>query len=307
VTAYLLLMTKPQKEKFKTRLANSSLRNLKWAMGRLPRWLISAVLNGLFAIAVIGLKKQKKICQKNLRSVYGQTKNDQAYTKLTEDCIKNIGHSMTDLLYYVERPRQLSLIVEVEQECRLKEALADGKGVIAVTAHLGNFPLLFVSLVQRGYKINVIIRPMRNKTFSRFMYALCEQWKINMIQTVPARNFLKESLGALKRNELLFILLDEVVDPEDGVLVNFLNNKVYRAVGPLLFHRRTGAPVLPIFIAKEDNRFRIFIEPPLVVEKSLNPQDNDSRNISDLTRVIEFFVKKYPVQWGGWLNKRWTG
>lgn len=299
--------TNPQKEKFKTRLANSSLKNLKWAMGRLPRWFISALLNGLFFIAVIGLKKQKKICQQNLRSVYGQTKNDQEYTKLTEDCIKNIGHSMTDLLYYVERPDQLSRIVEVEQEGRLRKALGEGKGVIAVTAHLGNFPLLFVSLVQRGYKINVIIRPMRNKTFSRFMYDLCEQWKINMIQTVPARSFLKESLSALKRNELLFILLDEVVDRESGVMVDFLNNKVCRAVGPLLFHRRTGSPILPVFIAKENTRFKIFIEPPLAVENSLGPQDNDYKNISALTRVIEIFVKKYPVQWGGWLNKRWTG
>lgn len=299
--------TNPQKEKFSNRLANSSLRNLKWAMGRLPRWFISAVLNGLFALAVVGLKKQKNICQKNLRSVYGTAKTDQEYTRLTVDCIKNIGHSMTDLLYYVERPDQLSRIVEVEQEDRLKRALGEGKGVIAITAHLGNFPLLFVSLVQRGYKINVIIRPMRNKTFSRFMYDLCEQWKINMIQTVPARNFLKESLGALKRNELLFILLDEVVDQNAGVMVDFLNNKVYRAAGPMLFHQRTGSPILPIFIAKEDNRFRIFIEPPLALEKNLSPQDNDSRNISSLTRVIEFFVKKYPVQWGGWLNKRWTG
>lgn len=297
----------PQKEKFTNRLSNLSLKTLKWTLGRLPLWFNAAILNGLFSIALVGLKKQKMICQKNLRSAFGQTKDDREYETMTESCIRNIGHSMTDLLYYVERPEELSRIVGIEQEDRLKNALTGGKGAIAVTAHLGNFPLLFVSLVQRGYKINVIIRPMRNKVFSRFMYELCEQWKINMIQTVPARTFLKESLDALKRNELLFILLDEVVDRDAGIEVDFLNNKVCRAAGPLLFHRRMGSPVLPIFMVKENKRFRIFIEPALDVENKFSQTENDYRNISALTRVIEFFVKKYPVQWGGWLNKRWTG
>ncbi|MGE0269481.1 MAG: lysophospholipid acyltransferase family protein [Candidatus Omnitrophota bacterium] len=292
-------------EEFKSRLSNFSLNALKWALFHLPRWFISFILNGLFFIALIGLKKQRGICLKNLRSVYGETKSPREYKALAAACIKNIGHSMTDLLYYVERPKQLSRLVTLEHEDRLIKALAQGKGVIAVSAHLGNFPLLFVSLVQRGYKINVIIRPMRNKTFSRFMFGLCEQWKINMIQTVPPRKFFKDSLSALRRNELLFILLDEEAKEEAGVEVDFLNSRVTRAAGPLLFHARTGSPILPVFVVKEDRTFRIVIEEALNIEKALSPAENDIKNITALTRVIESYVQKYPVQWGGWLNKRW--
>lgn len=293
-------------EKFKSRLSNSSLNTLKWAMAHLPLWFISLVLNGLFSIALIGLKGLKKVCLRNLQSVYQETKTPQEYKAMTEGCIKNIGYSMTDMLYYAQRPEKLSRILSIENEDCLIRALEKGRGVIAVTAHLGNFPLMFLSLVRRGYQVNVIIRPMRNQAFGRFMDEMCAQWNINMIRTQPPRNFLKETLGALKRNELLFILLDEEAREDSGVLVDFLNSRVSRAAGPMLFHQRAGSPVMPVFIVKEEKNFRIFIEPELTVEDRFSAMENNTLNISALTRVIETYVKKYPQQWGGWLNKRWT-
>ncbi len=299
------MSTQSFEEKFLNRLSNRSLHIFRWTIAHLPLWFTSTILKGLFVIAIAGLKRQRKICQRNLQSVYLQSKTQQEYDAMTKACIRTIGYSMTDMLFYVDRPDRLNKIVDFEHEDRLKEAIAKGKGVIGVTAHLGNFPLLFLSLVQRGYKVNVIIRPMRNKTFSRFMFDLCAKWKINMIETYPAKAFLKETLGALKRNELLFILLDEAAKEETGLIVDFLNCQVSRAAGPMLFQQRTGAAVMPIFIVKEGKRFRIFIEPALDVETKYGRDENDRRNISALTSVIESFVRKYPLQWGGWLNKRW--
>ncbi|MBP9855022.1 MAG: lysophospholipid acyltransferase family protein [Candidatus Omnitrophica bacterium] len=300
------MSTPPTQEKFLNRLSNRSLHILKWTMLHLPFWIIALVFKPLFLIAVACLKKQRKICEMNLHSVYLQTKTPQEYKAMAKACIRDIGHSMMDMLFYVNRPNKLNKIAEFYGEEHLKAAMEKGKGVIGVTAHLGNFPLLFLSLVQKGYKVNVIIRPMRNKNFSEFMFDLCAQWKINMIQTFPTKVFLKETLGALKRNELLFILLDEEAKQEAGVMVDFLNNRVSRAIGPLLFHKRTDSSILPIFIIKENKNFKIFIEPTLEVETKYSAEENDQRNISALTRVIESFVKQYPKQWGGWLNKRWT-
>ena len=214
---------------------------------------------------------------------------------------------MMDLLYYLNRPKELYKIVHIENEDHLKEALSLGRGVIAVTAHLSNFPLMFVSLVQRGYKVNVIIRKMRDADFSKFMYQQCHKWNINMIQTSPKKEFLRESLGALKRNELLFILLDEVVPKEGGVTVRFFNSEVSRAAGPMLFLERTGAPVLPMFIAQENNNgFGIFIEKPFEIYAGGTKEENTVKNIMGLTNIIEGYVRRYPLQWGGWLNRRWA-
>lgn len=225
---------------------------------------------------------------------------------MTWACFDNIGRSMMDLLYFVERPKELSKIVNIHNEESLIKVLQGNQGAIIATAHLGNFPLMFVSLVQKGYKVNVVIRSMRDEGFGKFMYELCALWKIKMIETFPQRHFIKEAFGALKRNELLVILLDEVVPREEGVLVDFFNSKVARGPGPLLFHERLGSPILPMFIAQDkEERFDIFIEEPLKVEKGFSVDENMVKNISTLTTIIETFVRKYPAQWGGWLNKRW--
>jgi len=273
----------------------------------MPRWLMGLLMEGVFPIVFLTIKELRQICIRNFQLVYGDSKDKRGYEQITKQYIKSIGYSMMDLLYYVCRPNQLSKIVHFEHEDRLKKALASGKGVIAVSAHMGNFPLMFVSLVQKGYKVNVVIRSMRDENFSRFMYRLCDPWGIRMIQTSPAKQFVRETLAALKRNELLFILLDEVVAKEDGVKVKFLNREVARARGPVLFFERTSAPILPLFIVKDEkNHFKIFVEQPFVIDKGGSAQENMVKNITGLTQIVERFVNQYPFQWGGWFNKRWA-
>jgi len=291
--------------KLKKHSANKTLHALRWAFGTLPRWFVRPVTEGLFSIASRCTKNLNKICIQNLKAVYGASKSKEEYEVMSRMCIKNIGRCMIDLLYYVERPDELEKVVSIEGEEHLKEALKGGKGIIAISAHLNNFPLLFVFLVHQGYDINVIIRPMRNKKFSQFMHELCALWRIHMIQTVPRKRFIKETFGALKRNELLFILFDEI-PPEEGIEVDFFDRKVSRAVGPMLFHERIGSPILPIFIVQDEKRhFKIMINRPLEIEEKYSEEKNTIMNISTLTAIIEGNVRKYPLQWGGWLNKRW--
>lgn len=277
------------------------------AMQIMPRWLIDISMGGLFLIAPFFLKKIKSICIKNFHILYGSSKKPKEYRQLANKYLRLIGHSMMDLLYYLNCPKELSEIVHFENEDYLKKALHLDRGVIVVTAHLSNFPLMFVSLAQKGYKVNVIIRKMRDADFSKFMYQQCHKWNINMIETSPKKEFLRGSLKALKRNELLFILLDEVVPQEGGVEVRFFNSNVSRAAGPMLFLERTGSPILPMFIAQEDNNgFRIFIEKPFEIYTGGTKEENTVKNIAGLTNIIEDFVRRYPLQWGGWLNKRWA-
>ncbi len=272
-----------------------------------PRWLIELFMEGIFPIIYLITKELSRICERNLQLVYGDPKDKKKYELMAKRCIKSIGYAVVDVFYYVDRPDELSKITHVENEDNLKKALELGQGVIAVSAHLGNFPLMFLSLVQKGYKVNVIIRNMRDESFSKLVYRLCDKWGINMIQTFPGKQFVRESLAALKRNELLFILLDEVVPQEEGVKVRFFNHEVIRATGPVLFFERTSSPVLPMFIAQDERKhFKIFIEQPFEIEKGGNPQENTVKNIAGLTNIIEHFVDQYPFQWGGWFNRRWA-
>lgn len=293
-------------KQFQNRLSIVSLKVFLKLMQLLPRGCAQALFGGLSRIAYLHIHNLKKICRTNLEFVYKTSKTAEEYEAMVRACFDNIGRSMMDMLYFVDRPKQLFKIVRVHHEERLKEALETRRGVIAVSAHLGNFPLLFLTLVSLGYKVNVIIRTMRDKGFGKFMRGLCALWNINMIETLPQRHFIKETLGALQRNELLFILLDEVVPPDEGVDVPFFGARVTRGTGPVLFHDRLRSPILPIFMVQDkDGAFDLFVEEPLVVETRMSAQDNTVKNIASLSATIESFVRQYPSQWGGWLNKRW--
>lgn len=256
-------------------------------------------------IALMNLSNLKRICCHNFQQAYQFSKTEKDYQIMTVKYLKQVAALFTDMLYYLDRPEKLSNLVDISSEVRLKQALKQNKGVICVTAHLGNFPLMFQSLIQRGYKVNVIIRPMRSRKFGKFMHKLCAEWGIHMIETVPARDFIKKSFAALNRNELLFILLDEVVPSENGVEVEFFNSKVVRALGPMLFHRRTQSPILPIFTVQDVNkRFKIIVEEEAIV-KCEGKALSEAEVIVYLSSVIEKYVREFPLQWGGWFNKRW--
>ncbi len=293
------------KKQIQRESSNQTLRILRLAFRVIPRWIIYPIMHVLFFIASHTTEKLQRICRNNLRFVYGSAKSDGEYKQMGRTCLKNIGYSMLDLLYYVERPRKLEKKVVMHGETHLQDVLENGRGALCISGHLGNFPLLFVALILRGYKVNVIIRPMRNRGFSRFMFSLCDVWGINMIQTQPRKNFLRETLRSLKRNELLFILFDEIPNDE-GVDVEFFGQTVQRARGPVMFHERTGAAMVNVFTHKDtQGMFHINIEPAIKSALAPGTAEFESDIIRQLTRSIEDQIRRHPEQWGGWFNKRW--
>ena len=299
------------KSKLSKRILSSlsmiSLRFFLGAVKIMPRKALSLLRQLLFSLAYPFMGRLRRICVQNFLSVFGDSRSAEEYDRMTKGCIRYISQGMVDLLHYVQRPEGLLSVTNIHNEQVLRDALSKGVGVMAVTAHLGNFPLMFVALVQKGYKVNVIIRPMRDAQFSEFMFDLCARRQVHMIPLMPRTRFMRECLAALKRNELLFILLDEFVPEEAGIPVEFFGKTVTRAVGPMLFHARTGAPVMPMFIIKNNQGgFEIFVEPLLDKEQGDSPDENSRRQISRLTKIIENYVRRYPLQWGGWLNKRWA-
>ena len=77
-------------------------------MQLLPRFCAQALFKGLSRIAYIGIVNLKKVCRANLKFAYGNTKTGDEYEAMTKACFDNIGRSMMDMLYFVERPKELA-------------------------------------------------------------------------------------------------------------------------------------------------------------------------------------------------------
>jgi KDO2-lipid IV(A) lauroyltransferase len=205
----------------------------------------------------------------------------------------------------MEHAKMISENVVFEGKEHLDAAFREGKGVVAISAHFGSFPLMLLRCAQEGYKTNAIIRPARDEIIEKYFLSQRSKLGLNTVYSHPRKQCVDTSIRVLRQNELLFIPLDQNFGSGGGVFVDFFGQKAATATGPVVFARRTGAPLLPMFIVRQpDDTHKIIIEPPLQVEERATDQETLEHNTARITALIERYVRKYPQEWG-WMHRRW--
>ena len=71
---------------------------------------------------------------------------------------------------------------------------------------------------------------------------------LKTIYAIPRKACVNESIKVLRDNEMLFVPLDQNAGSGGSVFVDFFGQKAATATGPIIFSRRTGAPIIPMFI-----------------------------------------------------------
>ncbi len=253
------------------------------------------------AIAFHLLRKARKIALNNLRLALGSEKSEKEIKRICLDSFKNIGKDMMEISRSLDF--DLKTFVRLEGKEYLDEALKQGKGVIALSAHLGNFPLMNVRLANEGYPLSLVIRGTKNPKISKIMNSLIDDIGIETIPDKPRTACISRCLKALKNNRILW-LQNDINAPGTEAWVDFFGYLVPAYKGPVIFSLRTGAPILPMFITRNDHHtHNLTIFPPLELKTGENNQVDISLNIAQLTKIIEGMIRKYPEQWW-WTHRR---
>jgi len=258
-------------------------------------------------ISVLGYrvaKKQRKLALESLNIAFGQEKSAQEIQGIARESFSFMAKSAVELMFLMDRPKLLKKRVRIVGRDNLDSALSKGKGVILVSAHFGNFPLLLARLVLDGYKAAGIMRPMRDSRVEKIFLEKRRRFKIKTIYNQPRATCVNDTIEALRNNELVFIPLDQNFGTA-GVFVDFFNKKAATATGPVVFAQRTEAAILPCFIIRQkDDTHKIIFELPLNLLRGRTSQETIIINIQRLTGIIESYIRKYPAEWG-WVHRRW--
>jgi KDO2-lipid IV(A) lauroyltransferase len=292
---------------FQRTLARQGMYFSYWLIKILPYGLVKRVMQTFLFIGFQFTIRHKKVARESLRLAFGNEKSQTEREEILKKCFENFGWGMIEMIYFLSHPAMVSQKVTIEGKEHLDKAYAQGKGVIAVSAHFGNFPLMYLKIAQDGYKTSAIIRPARDQETEKFLFNERLKCGIRTVYSQPRLTCVNETLRSLKEGHVLFVLLDQHFGSGGGIFVDFFGRKAATATGPVVLARRTGAAIVPMFMIREKgDHYRILIEPAFELEDRANEEEMLLVNVSKITQIIERYIRKYPHEWG-WMHRRWKG
>jgi KDO2-lipid IV(A) lauroyltransferase len=250
------------------------------------------------AMALYILRPARRIALNNLHLALGRDKSDEEIERICRENFRNIGKDMMETSRFLDYMKgSIKTLVRFEGKGYLDEALKQGKGVIALSAHVGNFPLMCTRLVDEGYPLAIVVRESKNPKIVKFMTSLRDSIGMESIPSKPSMTCVSRCLKTLKGNRILFAQID-LHARESEVWVDFFGYSVPTYKGPVVFSLRTGAPIVPMFIIRNaNNTHRIIIHPPFKLDVTGDTEKDITTNIAKLTKIIEATIREYPEQW----------
>lgn len=177
------------------------------------------------------------------------------------------------------------------------EALAQGRGVLLLTLHLGNGDLGCSALSIRGYPMVMVSKFFKAKWLNDMWFGMRERVGTKF---VAPRNSSYALLKALKSNQAVVIPLDQFTGPPIGVRTTFFGVETGTAAGLAVMAQRSKAPVISVYSWRQPNG-RHAIEFVREIPTGDAEPDVVTQRFND---ELESFVRLHPDQWM-WIHKRW--
>jgi lauroyl/myristoyl acyltransferase len=177
------------------------------------------------------------------------------------------------------------------------EALAKGKGVIVLTAHIGNWEMGGQVIGRNGYEFWVVALPHVSKHVNRFFD---KRREAGGMKVIPFGKAARTCLHILKLNKLIGLVGDRDFSHDRGIVVEFLGKPTYLPKGPAALAIATGAAIIPGFMIRNpDDTFTLKIQKPVEAKpgQKASNEDDIKEVIGRYKTVIEEFVRMYPDQW----------
>ncbi len=236
----------------------------------------------------------RKIVKENLKTIFPQ-KSAQEIRRIRLEVFRNFAKYLVDFFRFQKLDaRYIERNIRLENRHYLDEALSKGKGVIVLSAHLGNWELGGAVLGVLGYPFYAIALPHKDKKVDNFFNY---QRESKGVKVIPLGRAVSACLNALKENKMIALVADRSFTGK-GVIIDFFGRQSYFPKGPAVFSLKTGACIVPMFMLRnEDDSFTFKIERPL--EVSLRDRENNDLTgvVKKYKVIIEDYIRRFPEQW----------
>ncbi len=291
------------KQKNKKILSTRLIQWLKRSAANLPLKIIVKAGRLLGMFMYIAAFRHRRIVNRNLQLIHPDWSQGHI-NKFSKKFFQNFGITIVEILQMTCLSKEDILQrITIHGEENLINAAKSPKGVIVISAHIGNWEMLclFVSCYfEKPFAI--VGRSIGSRLLSKLIYQLRERFGNIVIERKGA---FSKMTKALRKGDAVGLLIDQGVKSSEGVDITFLGKNSNATPGAALLSIRSDCPVLPVFcVRQKDNSLAIIAEPPFIMEKTGDLRADIKLNTQKLTSAIEKAVNQYPEQWF-WAHKKW--
>ena len=203
-------------------------------------------------------------------------------------------------------PENLPEFLQVENQKAVDEALREKKGVLIITAHLGNWEYLGVLGSRLGYNVATVLKRQHNPYADRWLTKIREE-KGGVKCFYHGKN-LNHRIGVhLKQNGILALLADQR-DISSSLIAPFFGVPSLTADGPAKLHLWYESPIVFAFSVKQpDGTYLHQFDGPYHFERNGDLKKDCLEIMTCINRKYEAMIRKHPEQWLSLLTPRWEG
>ena len=234
----------------------------------------------------------------NLRHVMGRKARDRAVRAAAREVFVNVAKNYVDLVrmpyidvddFYQRRLRYYGFDEHV------LPAVAAGRGVIALSGHLGNPELGAQGMLPKGVKVFVLTEPLQPAKLSRLVDSLraCKGHSVAPVGFAGVRR----AIQTLRQGGVIALMGDRDIEGPRASLP-FFGEEAMMPTGPIEVALRTGATVIPSFCVRtEQGGVYAYLEEPLEMEQTGDMERDIRTNTLRFLARLEHRLRDHPDQW----------
>jgi Kdo2-lipid IVA lauroyltransferase/acyltransferase len=249
------------------------------------------------------LPRTRALALEHIGIALGDTLPAKAREHIVRAAFRNIARSFCEVAKFDEILPQLDRYVEVEGWEHVERILAEGKGAIAVTGHIGNWELLAATCARRGLTVAAIARRMRNPRLNQLLVDFRARSGVQTIlRESPGAS--RQILAVLKAKGILALLIDQDTRAP-SLSVPFFGRMARTPAAAAALAVRRNLPAIPCFMQRRPQGGHL-----LTILAPIPPPRSGDRHadVVSLTRVfnetIEDRIRRNPAEWVWW-HRRW--
>jgi KDO2-lipid IV(A) lauroyltransferase len=245
---------------------------------------------------------RKKVVIENLQIAFPENEPT-ANKKLAFRIYSSFAITLVEILCFpFLKKSELANAVDCTNIGLIVEKFNEGKGVILLSSHFGNWEFGAISIaIQVQLSLSVVVKPLRNSFVDEWMNKARTKFGN---EVVPLGISIRKTYQTLKEKKIVAMVADQR-GPKEGIKVDFFGKKVSIYAGPAALALKTGAPIVcGIPIRDKDYKYKM----KLVEIPQENLPESEEDKILEIsqryTSYLEKIIRDNPEQWL-WMHKRW--